>query len=185
MAPVAVEPPVASPVASTDGAGASTPTLAAPVRVESSMARSDTGNTATTGGAETFAVTSPTIVPATSLAPTTYTQPRTSMPLPATPSGSPIPSATSPTPSPAPSRTTPSPGFWVQLGAFGQRDGAEGFQRHVASEMDWLAPVLAVFGDDRLYRLQAGPYADREQAQGVARRVRQSMQLTPMIVDRR
>jgi rare lipoprotein A len=80
----------------------------------------------------------------------------------------------------APSAT----GFWVQLGAFRQREGADLFQRRVGADLGWLAPVLAVFADPSAYRLQAGPYASREEAQGVAQRVRDALQLVPLIVER-
>jgi rare lipoprotein A len=80
----------------------------------------------------------------------------------------------------APSTT----GFWVQLGAFRQREGADLFQRRVGADLGWLAPVLAVFADPSAYRLQAGPYASREEAQGVAQRVRDALQLVPLIVER-
>jgi len=76
-------------------------------------------------------------------------------------------------------------GFWIQLGAFRQRDGAESFQRRVADELDWLAPRLAVFVDTPLFRLQAGPYASREEARDSAERVRDALQLVPLIVERR
>jgi len=81
--------------------------------------------------------------------------------------------------------TAPARGFWVQLGAFKRRDGAEGFQKRVAAELDWLSPLLAVFDDAAMFRLQAGPYASREQARGVAERVRGGLQLVPVIVERR
>ena len=77
------------------------------------------------------------------------------------------------------------PGFWVQLGAFRRRDGAETFRQRVAAELDWLSPVLAVVSDASLYRLQAGPYPDRDQAHSVAERVREGLQLVPVIVERR
>ena len=76
-------------------------------------------------------------------------------------------------------------GYWIQLGAFRQRDGAESFQRRVADELDWLAPRLAVFVDTPLFRLQAGPYASREEAREGAERVRDALQLVPLIVERR
>lgn len=76
-------------------------------------------------------------------------------------------------------------GFWIQLGAFRQRDGAESFQRRVADELDWLAPRLALFVDTPLLRLQAGPYATREEAKQNAERVREALQLVPVIVERR
>ncbi len=76
-------------------------------------------------------------------------------------------------------------GFWIQLGAFRQRDGAESFQRRVADELEWLSPRLAVFVDTPLFRLQAGPYASREEAREGAERVRDALQLVPLIVERR
>ncbi|WP_341888675.1 septal ring lytic transglycosylase RlpA family protein [Variovorax sp. YR752] len=76
-------------------------------------------------------------------------------------------------------------GFWIQLGAFRQRDGAESFQRRVADELDWLSPLLAVFVDTPLFRLQAGPYASREEASEGAERIREALQLVPVIVERR
>ena len=81
--------------------------------------------------------------------------------------------------------TQPARGFWVQLGAFAQRDGAEGFHKRVSTEADWLAPLLAVFSDAAVFRLQAGPYPSRAEARGVAERVRTALQLVPVIVERR
>jgi rare lipoprotein A len=79
----------------------------------------------------------------------------------------------------------PAKGFWVQLGAFKQRDGADSFHRRVVADVDWLAPLLAVFSDPGAFRLQAGPYTSRSEAQGVATRVRDALQLVPVIVERR
>lgn len=76
-------------------------------------------------------------------------------------------------------------GFWIQLGAFRQRDGAENFQRRVADELEWLSPLLAVFVDTPLFRLQAGPYASREEARDGAERIRDALQLVPVIVERK
>lgn len=76
-------------------------------------------------------------------------------------------------------------GFWIQLGAFRQRDGAENFQRRVADELEWLSPLLAVFVDTPLFRLQAGPYASREEARDGADRIRDALQLVPVIVERK
>ena len=76
-------------------------------------------------------------------------------------------------------------GFWVQLGAFRVREGAEAFQQRVATEMEGLAPLLTVFGDASLFRLQAGPYPSRDEARGAAERVRSGLKLVPTIVERR
>jgi rare lipoprotein A len=86
---------------------------------------------------------------------------------------------------PARAYTTPARGFWVQLGAFRERGGAESFQGRVATELDWLSPLLAVFSDASMYRLQAGPYPSRDEARAVAERVRGALQLVPVIVERR
>ncbi len=76
-------------------------------------------------------------------------------------------------------------GFWVQIGAFRERDRAEAYQRRIALELDWLAPLLAIFNDTTLHRLQAGPYASREEAGNVSQRIRQMVQTAPVIVERR
>jgi rare lipoprotein A len=76
-------------------------------------------------------------------------------------------------------------GFWVQLGAFGQGGGAYSFQQRVAQELDWLSPLLTIFAEGGLHRLQAGPYPSREQAREAAERVRSALALVPVIVERR
>jgi len=78
-------------------------------------------------------------------------------------------------------------GFWVQLGAFRERDGAESFRRRIGADDDagWLAPMLAVFTDTSLYRVQAGPFTSRDQAEGAALRLRAALALVPLIVERR
>lgn len=79
----------------------------------------------------------------------------------------------------------PSAGFWVQLGAFSQRDGAVRFQRQVARDMPGLAPSLNVFSERGVHRIQAGPYASHDQARDAAEQVRSGLQLSPVIVERR
>lgn len=101
------------------------------------------------------------------------------------------------TPAPAPEAAGPaileggaapkaaSKGFWVQLGAFQRMDGAEAFRQRLSQELDWLSPLLAIFKEAQTHRLQAGPYASREDARSAAERMRQALALTPMIVERR
>jgi len=98
-----------------------------------------------------------------------------------------LPDATPAAPLPPPSRayTTAAQGFWVQLGAFKQRDGAEQFQRRVSDELSWLAPLLAIFSEPQMFRLQAGPYATRSEAQEAAGRVREALKLVPVVMERR
>ena len=94
----------------------------------------------------------------------------------------PLPSETT---APARAAALAAPGFWLQLGAFSRRDGAVGFQQRVATEVGWLAPLMAIFNERSLHRLQAGPYASRADAQGAADRLRDALQLVPAIVERR
>ena len=86
-------------------------------------------------------------------------------------------------PQPAPTRA--GRGYWIQLGAFRERTGAETFQRRVASDVEALAPLLATFGEAALFRVQAGPYPNRDEADAAARRIREALGLVPMIVERR
>jgi rare lipoprotein A len=81
--------------------------------------------------------------------------------------------------------TTAGIGWWLQLGAFKQRDGALDFQRRLIDEQPWLAPLLAVFSDHGLNKLQAGPYTSRDDARSAAERVRTALQLVPTIVEKR
>ncbi|MEO5843845.1 MAG: septal ring lytic transglycosylase RlpA family protein, partial [Caldimonas sp.] len=107
------------------------------------------------------------------------------------------PTAMTPPPMPAPLADTrpragrapaeAARGFWVQLGAFRERDGAETFRRRVGAdgESSWLEPLLAIFGDASLYRVQAGPYANRDDADAAARRVRTALGVVPVVVEKR
>jgi rare lipoprotein A len=81
--------------------------------------------------------------------------------------------------------TTAAPGYWLQLGAFSQREGAAALNRRVQREADWLAPLLAVFDDRATWRVQAGPYATRDEALGVAERLRSLLSLSALLVERR
>jgi rare lipoprotein A len=76
-------------------------------------------------------------------------------------------------------------GFWVQLAALSRRDGVDKLQQRVNTELASLTPFMAVFKEAALFRLQVGPYESRDQAQGVARAVREALALTPMVIERR
>ncbi len=101
--------------------------------------------------------------------------------------------ATSPTPEPprlealpdSRAGTAAARGWWLQLGAFSQSESAAQFQRRVAEQMDTLAPLLALFNEKPLHKIQAGPYPSREEAQAAAQAIRTSLQLVPMLVQRR
>jgi rare lipoprotein A len=76
-------------------------------------------------------------------------------------------------------------GYWMQFGAFRDRAGAERLREQVAQAAEWLTPLLAVFEEQSLHRLQAGPYASREAARTAAERVRETLLLVPLLVERR
>jgi rare lipoprotein A len=76
-------------------------------------------------------------------------------------------------------------GFWVQIGAFRQRNGAEQFQRRVSEDLQWLSPLLAIFSEPQLFRLQAGPYPTRDEADEAAGRIREALKLVPVVTERR
>jgi rare lipoprotein A len=77
------------------------------------------------------------------------------------------------------------PGYWVQLGAFRQRQGAHELRELLARELAWLEPWLAIFDDRALFRLQAGPYPTRSEAQGTAERIRSAASVQPLVLQRR
>jgi rare lipoprotein A len=81
--------------------------------------------------------------------------------------------------------TTAGIGWWIQLGAFKQREGALDFQRRLIDEQPWLAPLLAVFSERGLNKLQAGPYVTRDDARSAAERVRTLLRLVPTLVEKR
>lgn len=110
----------------------------------------------------------------------------------ALPSMPPTPSAAAAPPGPStdaaePTRapTAAGRGFWVQLGAYRERGGAMQLQQQAGERVDGLALLLAVFSDNALHRVQAGPFATRDDAQRVAERVREQLLLTPLVLERR
>ncbi|WP_418123364.1 septal ring lytic transglycosylase RlpA family protein [Variovorax sp. 160MFSha2.1] len=90
--------------------------------------------------------------------------------------------------SPSPSAAQPSaalPGFWVQLGAFRERDGAQSLLTQAARGVPSLASQLRVFSEAGTHRLQAGPFASRNAAGEVIAQLRESLHISPMVVERR
>ncbi|WP_047785931.1 septal ring lytic transglycosylase RlpA family protein [Variovorax paradoxus] len=76
-------------------------------------------------------------------------------------------------------------GFWVQLGAFRERDGAESLQNQAARGLPALAPQLRVFSEAGTHRLQAGPFPSRSAAGEAVTQLRESLRIAPMVVERR
>ena len=100
------------------------------------------------------------------------------------------PAASAPASAPAsaeslPTQTAAARGFWLQFGAFSQHQGAFDLRQQLMREFDWLEPLLAVFAERSRYRVQAGPYASRGDAQAAADRIRQAMPTQPLLLQRR
>jgi rare lipoprotein A len=93
--------------------------------------------------------------------------------------------AAAPTPVAADATLAAVPGFWLQFGAFSQRDGALDLHQKLLRQAGWLAPLLAIFDDQRLHRVQAGPYASRADARSAAEQLRDALRQLPAIVERR
>jgi rare lipoprotein A len=100
---------------------------------------------------------------------------------PLAPMAGPAPAASSST---APSSAAVA-GFWVQLGAFRERDGAESLLSQAARGLPSLAPQLRVFSEAGTHRLQAGPFASRNAAGEAVTQLRESLRIAPMVVERR
>ena len=75
--------------------------------------------------------------------------------------------------------------IWIQLGAFRDRQAAEQLQSQAGARVDGISPMLAVFNEQSLYRVQAGPFASRDEALRAAERVRDKLLLLPVVVERR
>jgi peptidoglycan lytic transglycosylase len=80
---------------------------------------------------------------------------------------------------------SPSAGFWLQLGAFGQREGAQRLQEQMARALGSLAPRVGVFQKAGMYKVQAGPFASREAARSAADAARATANTAPLVVERR
>ena len=78
-------------------------------------------------------------------------------------------------------------GFWLQLGAFRQRDSAVQLQQRLLREAAGL-PGVALFDEAGLVRVMAGPWAGpnaREAALAAAEAVQRQTGLAGVVVERR
>ena len=83
-----------------------------------------------------------------------------------------------------PASEPPAPGTYVQLGAFSLRDNADAFVRRARADLATLAPVLGVLNQGSVYRVQAGPYPSRDDAQAAARQVEAILGVRPLLLTR-
>ncbi|WP_342119868.1 septal ring lytic transglycosylase RlpA family protein [Pseudoduganella sp. OTU4001] len=76
----------------------------------------------------------------------------------------------------------PAPGFYLQLGSYTRADGADGLRKRLESTDAGL--TLDVEQAGKFYRLFAGPYATREEAQAAGKALPSSLKLKPIVIER-
>jgi rare lipoprotein A len=75
-------------------------------------------------------------------------------------------------------------GIFVQLGAFSVEENADAFLRKMRMDLGWLAGSMQLYRGDSLYKVQAGPYPNRGEAERAAERIRQELGFTPFVKKR-
>ncbi len=80
--------------------------------------------------------------------------------------------------------TTDAKGVFLQLGAFSARDNADALRARLERELSWLDRGIEVLPTDGLFRVRLGPYPDRAAADGVAARIREALDLRPVVIGR-
>jgi len=140
-----------------------------------------------TSAAQAKALPDAEAVPAAQTIPPTTAQAQTTLPAPAPPTAATTVSTQDVVLVAVPPAAADSGRFWVQLGAFRVREGAETFRSRVGSDAAarWLEPLLVIVGDGAPYRVQAGPYRSRDEADTAAQRARAALALVPVVVERR
>ena len=96
------------------------------------------------------------------------------------PAAVPVADATRPPPAPEAGER----GTYMQLGAFLLADNAYGFLERMRLELGCLTAPLRLLEGDGLYKVQSGPYANREAAEQDVERVRRALGLSPFVISR-
>jgi len=107
--------------------------------------------------------------------------------IPGTDAPSPVPVAAAPEAAAAPAPSAISAeagGIYVQLGAFSVAGNADAFLRKMRMDLGWLADSMGVYRKDGLFRVHAGPYSSREEAERAAQRVQKELGFKAVVLDR-
>ena len=100
----------------------------------------------------------------------------------------PKPAEPDPTPPPVPAQVVPasseSGGIYLQLGAFGLKANAEQFLTRLRLQLAGFSETLSIFTKDGLFRVRAGPYANRSEAQHAADRLGTTLGFKPVLLIR-
>lgn len=81
-----------------------------------------------------------------------------------------------------PEAATASSGYWLQLGAFRDREGAQQLQRLLLQETPWLADQLTLQDDGQWVRVRVGPWVQRRDAEATAARLADALPLDALVV---
>ena len=102
------------------------------------------------------------------------------MPAPATTAAPAIPA-----PNTQPSVSGVSSGVFLQFGAFASQKNAESYLGRLQTQVDAsVATTLQVHPQNGLFRVQAGPYASKEEARRAAEQLSQALGLKTVVVTR-
>lgn len=82
------------------------------------------------------------------------------------------------------SSNTPAAGFYLQFGAYAQQANADGARTRLMQELSGLVSSLDSVAVNGLYRLYAGPYTSRADADSILQQIRQRASVTPIVVQR-
>lgn len=100
----------------------------------------------------------------------------------------PKPAEPDPTPPPVPAQVVPASseagGIYLQLGAFGLKANAEQFLTRLRSQLAGFSETLSIFTKDGLFRVHAGPYANRSEAQHAADKLGSTLGFKPVLLMR-
>jgi rare lipoprotein A len=95
-------------------------------------------------------------------------------------------SQTSPTPAAAPvaSSSSLAAGFYLQFGAYAQQANADGARSRLMQELSGVVTSLDSVAVNGMYRLYAGPYSSRADADSILQQIRQRSGATAIVVQR-
>lgn len=75
-------------------------------------------------------------------------------------------------------------GIYLQYGAFQSAENAESFRQRLAADLNGQAGQVELFAGGGFYRVQSGPYPDRESALRLAEHLQAEMAIAPQVMVR-
>jgi rare lipoprotein A len=75
-------------------------------------------------------------------------------------------------------------GLWLQIGAFSSRESADIFREQAARDLSWNNEPLDVSARDGFFRVRLGPYRNRDEANAIADKVRDTLGYAPTMTNR-